>query len=215
MASCSVNEWPAPIPAARRPPQRLSRVASSWASTTGCRRSLLSTSGHSRTRSVERAMAARDVRMPGCAPRWSPIWTTSKPRASAIWADRTTSAGSALVAWKAKRNGLTDRRYPPAWSIRKCAAVYPPGPGCICRCCNPGLAAHPSANVFSERSSTGLGSLLLPESQALSNASPQYRAPRPGCHCDFSRYCWTRSTSGMIVGGWASSMPSSSMTGPR
>ena len=31
----------------------------------------------------------------------------------------------------------------------------------------------------------------------------------------FSCYCWTRSTTGMIVGGCASSMPSSSMTGPR
>ena len=31
----------------------------------------------------------------------------------------------------------------------------------------------------------------------------------------FSRYCWTRSTIGMMAGGCASSMPSSSMTGPR
>jgi len=30
-----------------------------------------------------------------------------------------------------------------------------------------------------------------------------------------SRYCWTRSTIGMMVGGCASSMPNSSMTGPR
>ena len=31
----------------------------------------------------------------------------------------------------------------------------------------------------------------------------------------FSRYCWTRSTIGMMAGGRASSMPSSSMIGPR
>lgn len=31
----------------------------------------------------------------------------------------------------------------------------------------------------------------------------------------FSRYCWIRSTSGMMTGGCASSMPSSSMIGPR
>lgn len=31
----------------------------------------------------------------------------------------------------------------------------------------------------------------------------------------FSRYCWTRSTIGMMAGGCASSIPSSSMTGPR
>ncbi len=30
-----------------------------------------------------------------------------------------------------------------------------------------------------------------------------------------SDYCWTRSTIGMMAGGCASSMPSSSMTGPR
>ena len=44
------------------------------------------------------------------------------------------------------------------------------------------------------------------------------RVPLPRCArvlVGFSRYCWTRSTIGMIVGGCASSMPSSSMTGPR
>lgn len=30
-----------------------------------------------------------------------------------------------------------------------------------------------------------------------------------------SPYCWTRSTSGMMTGGCANSMPSSSMMGPR
>jgi hypothetical protein len=39
--------------------------------------------------------------------------------------------------------------------------------------------------------------------------------PIPSGLVGFSRYCWTRSTIGMIVGGWASSMPSSAMTGPR
>ena len=31
----------------------------------------------------------------------------------------------------------------------------------------------------------------------------------------FNGYCWTRSTIGMMAGGCASSMPSSSMTGLR
>jgi len=43
------------------------------------------------------------------------------------------------------------------------------------------------------------------------------------CYCSpgliafacFNGYCWTRSTIGMMAGGCANSMPSSSMTGPR
>ena len=42
------------------------------------------------------------------------------------------------------------------------------------------------------------------------------RSRRPGPSSKrFSGYCWTRSTIGMMVGGCASSMPSSCMTGPR
>jgi hypothetical protein len=43
----------------------------------------------------------------------------------------------------------------------------------------------------------------------------QYRRPGLVVFVGFSRYCWTRSTIGMMAGGCASSMPSSSMTGPR
>ena len=45
--------------------------------------------------------------------------------------------------------------------------------------------------------------------------SRQYRTPGLVVRVGFSRYCWTRSTIGMMVGGCASSMPSSSITGPR
>jgi hypothetical protein len=55
-----------------------------------------------------------------------------------------------------------------------------------------------------------------------------YAAPTGTRHCPWIRkigrtggtrgrlrYCWTKSTIGMMVGGCASSMPSSSITGPR
>ena len=54
-------------------------------------------------------------------------------------------------------------------------------------------------------------------------AGAGYLAAAPDLYCRvrtssllrLGSYCWTRSTIGMMTGGCASSMPSSSMTGPR
>ena len=45
--------------------------------------------------------------------------------------------------------------------------------------------------------------------------STRYHSPVLVALGAFSLYCWTKSTIGMTAGGCASSMPSSSMTGPR
>ena len=83
MASCSDSMCPAPMPSVKRPPDSSLTVATSLASTAGCRSSLLTTIVDSATRSVTAAAAASAV-IGGSTPgiRWSATLISSTPAAS-------------------------------------------------------------------------------------------------------------------------------------
>src|SRR5712691_10352344 len=89
MPAASYSGWyhPAPRPSSKRPPDRWCRLAASWATIAGCRKSLHSTIVPTSSRSVTAAAAARALKGASCWPnapaeKWSRISSADTPSPS-------------------------------------------------------------------------------------------------------------------------------------
>ncbi len=144
IAAYSVWAWPAPMPSSNRPSVTWSIAAASRARWTGCQKSLLSTSGQIRIRSVAAAIAVNGVSAGQCGPTWSNVLSTSKPARSAAMAiARRSSALLSPRTWRPNRKGRSalgirrsSRARPFRFSRRACRSHVRCRyrPSCRCRC---------------------------------------------------------------------------------